>query len=77
MNLSQPIEAFGRKALHRARQAGLPVDGAEQLFADSIRPRLVQLLSPRVMVKEKEMLQKASQMDFNQVARVARVSLEH
>lgn len=49
MNLSQPIEAFGRTALHRARQAGLPVDGAEQLFADSIRPRLVQLLSPRVI----------------------------
>ena len=46
MTLSNRIQSAGRMALAQAREAGLPIDAAEQTFADSIRPRLVQLLSP-------------------------------
>lgn len=49
MNLSDRLQTAGRMAISQAREAGLPVDAAEQTFSETVRPRLVQMLSPLVI----------------------------
>jgi acyl-coenzyme A thioesterase PaaI-like protein len=49
MSLTNRLQSTAQIAIEQARDAGLPVERAEQAFSDTIRPRLVQMLSPLVI----------------------------